>query len=80
MHFTFTMFFLVHLVNFIFGSVVIFPMGYDLYWYQKDQDFLMNALLCYPDIFWFSLLTLLMEYLILVIFSIMFLSIVRDMK
>ena len=69
-HSIFTLLFLLHLSTLIIGSVVIIPL-----FFQLDihlGKILTSPLVCYPALFWFSFLTLILEYLMIFIFTICF--------
>ena len=73
LHFTYSIFFIVIFFNLCFGSLIIIPLLNELYYdYDMDTGYLMDKSICYPDIFWFSFLTLCIEYFVMLVFLIGF--------
>ena len=53
-----------HFLNLIFGTMVVFPLFFELYnmdW-MNDGGFLVNERLCNVKLFWFTFLSLVIDY------------------
>ena len=80
-HSAFSVLFLLHLANLIFGSVLTVPLFFSLKIHLgnviDDQD----VAVCSPPLFWFACLTLVAEYLIWAVFlSSFFVIVTKEVK
>ena len=73
-HGLFLIFFLQHFGNLIFGTWILFPLFFNLDLHLGkiiDEEYV-----CHPSLFWFTFLTLLLEYGMILIFTISFFNFV----
>ena len=63
-HSIYSIFFIMHFLNLIFGTMVVFPLFYEVHkldW-MDDGGFLVNEELCNVKLFWFTFLILIVDY------------------
>lgn len=63
----YSIFFLLHLCNLIMGSVILFPLFFDLD--LQLGKVIADEGVCNPPLFWFTFITLAIEYLLILIFT-----------
>ena len=67
-HLIYSLFFILHVGNLIFGTSIIFPLFFDLKLHlgKVIDDFVQ---LCSPSLFWFTFISIIIEYLMIIVFA-----------
>ena len=72
-HAVYILFALLHFGNLIFGTILLFPMFSLSELHLEEVNYpTSNYQVCYPPLFWFTFMSLLVEYSVLIIFILSF--------